>query len=143
MIQNCQKNGNSDCFKLSEIDLSTVNLHYVSYCDRKGVYQNKYLIEIFPFVTKMSLINEKVRESVHKSWILYDKIFTFHHIDYGNGKVDIDPCDIYERIIGKDHGSQDISLTDQEYLENKNKLLNDINEALMFIRNEKIEKVIN
>ena len=142
-MQNYQENGNSECFKLSEIDLSTVNLHYVSYSDRKGVYQNKYLIEIFPFAIKMSLIDEKVRDSVHKSWILYDKIFNFHHMDYRDKKVDIDPCDIYEKIIGKVHGSQDISLTDHEYFENKNKLLNDINEALMFIRNEKIEKVIN
>lgn len=85
-------------FKLSEIDFGSIDFYYTSFRERKGIYLNKYLICVYPFAIKIHLLDEITITSIHNSWVYSEEIFYAHHTHFIDGKVDKDPCDVYEEL---------------------------------------------
>jgi hypothetical protein len=126
-------------FQLSEIDFSTIDFYYTSYSERKGIYLNKYLVCSWGFVVQIHLIDEITMNSIHGNCIHPDTLFYAHSIDFDKGIVDRDPCKIYSELTGKPHSACDVSLTPEEYMNNKNNLVANIKGIL---REDRINKIL-
>ena len=91
---------------IEEIEFDRIKFLNVGYRELFGIYQNKFIISIYPFVTKCYLIPQsfkfKFKEWKH-SWkedIKQLMVFEYHHQDYCNKEIKIDPCDIFENTYG-------------------------------------------
>lgn len=98
-------------------DVYKIKFYNTSYREYLGVYGG-YIIGVYPFAIK----TEKTFRTDDVA-ITYDffKLMgvrsSHHHIDFKNGEIDIDPCDIYESVSGVriHHGGSDSHLMNLDH----------------------------
>jgi hypothetical protein len=103
------------------IDLNEVHklkFFNVSFRDYYSVYGD-YIIQVYPFVISLSKAFDNKGKPLNYEIIRMSGRSRYHHSDYTDGIVSVDPCDIYERVSGiKIHqGESDDHLMNKSYEE--------------------------
>ncbi len=103
------------------IDLNEVHklkFFNVSFRDYYSVYGD-YIIQVYPFVISLSKAFDNKGKPLNYEIIRMSGRSRYHHSDYTDGIVSVDPCDIYERVSGIKilQGESDDHLMNKSYEE--------------------------
>jgi hypothetical protein len=123
-----------DIISLKEVHkLDFINTNYLEFLT---IYKD-YIIAVYPFVIEARKKNLSGKSS----------IISYHHTDFNKGIIDVDPCDIYEKVaifainlishisyLNIYNGKSD------DYLNNMNIFKSMVIES---IRNDKINTILN
>ncbi len=131
----------NEVINLSEVD--KIKFHHVSFREYVAVY-DKYIIGIYPFSIK---IDNALKGDVpinYNDFKMYGDKSSHHHHDFRSGDIDIDPCDIYEKISGvKYHDEFQRSLVDERLADYTNNIKDFESELISHFRDRKIDKIFN
>jgi hypothetical protein len=112
-----------DIISLKEVHkLDFINTDYREFLT---IYKD-YIIAVYPFV-----IEARKKNLINLSFGGKSSIISYHHTDFNKGIIDVDPCDIYEKVY---NGKSD------DYLNNMNIFKSMVIES---IRNDKINTILN
>jgi hypothetical protein len=88
----------NEVINLKEID--KIKFFNISFREYVGVYGG-YIIGVYPFVVIIDRASKYDGNPItHNDFKMYGVKSMHHHYDFIDGKIDIDPCDIYEKVSG-------------------------------------------
>lgn len=88
----------NEVINLKEID--KIKFFNISYREYVGVYGD-YIIGVYPFVVKIDrAFRDDGSPITYDDFKMYGVKSMHHHNDFIEGKIDTDPCDIYEKVSG-------------------------------------------
>jgi hypothetical protein len=97
----------NEVINLKEID--KIKFFNISYREYVGVYGD-YIIGVYPFAIKIDKsFKDDGSPITYGDFKMYGVKSKHHHVDFTEGKIDTDPCDIYEKVSGVKihHGEPD------------------------------------
>lgn len=132
----------NEVINLAEVD--KIKFYNISFREYIGIY-DKYIIGVYPFSIKIDNALKDGMPITYDDLKMYGVKSSHHHHDFLDGNIDIDPCDIYEKISGvKTHQGagwpDDIDDMNRDYTDN----IKDFeSEIISHFRDIKIDKIFD